>query len=45
MNERQEKEEQEAQNTLTLKSGGQKVTTQFQQYMNSTANCNLISKI
>ena len=39
------KEEAEVQNTLTLKSGGEKVSIPSFKNMNNIANCKLISKI
>ena len=39
------KEEAEVQNTLTLKSGGEKVSIPSFENMNNIANCKLISKI
>ena len=39
------KEEAEVQNTLTLKSGGEKVSRPSFKNMNNIANCKLISKI
>ena len=41
----EKKEEAEVQNTLTLKSGGEKVSIPSFKNMNNIANCKLISKI